>query len=105
MGSRVFVDGPDVQDGHQTLPQPRGKLVPADSFGKFVAPRQSAQDAFDLRQVAFGNDAHESHQVQRSGVGQPVDDGLAVAAAGDEPRTAQLLQMLRAVGDGESGFC
>lgn len=85
MSGRVFVDGSDVQDGHRRLPQPRGQFVPADGLRQVVLPGQSAQDAFDLRQVPFGDDAQEVHQRQGLGVGKPIDHRLAIAAAGDEP--------------------
>ena len=77
--------------------EPCGQIGAAHRLGRVRAAREAPQDALDLREVPFGDDAQEVHEVQRLRVGEPVDHRLAVAAAGDECGAAELLQMLRAV--------
>jgi hypothetical protein len=93
MSRSVFVCRSHVEHGDGTLREPRGQIGAADGFGGVPASRQTARDALDLRQVPRGDNAQKIRQFRCLRVGLPADHRLAVAAAGDQCRTAQVLQV------------
>lgn len=104
MAGCVFVSWPDVQDGYGSFAKTSGQNIPTNGFRGLASTRQTSQNVFDLSAVAFGNEAQQLHEFESPGIRQPVDNGISIAAAGDEARAAQLLKMLRAIGCGETSL-
>ena len=63
----------------------------------------AAQDALDLADVALGHLVHRRKHGQHRVVRQAVEHELGLPPCCDQPRTPQVLQMLRGVGDREPG--
>ncbi len=106
MPEREFVWRTHVEHRHEAGTRLLQKLIAGNGFKAVAVVEVCTDHAFDFGTVALRNSPERCQQIKNGLVGQSVEDELAVTPCGDDPGASHLLQMLRRVGDRQSGpFC
>ena len=103
MADRELVLRPHVEHGNEPILEAAGKLPARHRLKRIALLEVAADHLANFGQIPLGDAPKRRRQIENRGVAQTIEDALAVAARGEQAGPAHQPQVLRDVGDGESG--
>ena len=98
-----FILGAKVEHRHEPRLEPVGKLLARDRFKTVAFVEIAAHHLCDLGRTSFGDAPERGQQFENCVVRKAIEHELAFAPDSKQPCTAHLLQVLRGIGDRQSG--